>query len=352
MESTFPAQVVIPGTFIRVQADALITAGGISTGNIGIVGTASQGLGETHLFSDYRTATETVGPYDATHHLTRGLELLFRAGARTVYARGLDPAAAAQNDFATAFDQLVLDDVNILVAPELGTDTALAVLGPVLTTGETNSQDMIAVIGSDEDTTAGITGQVPDNGRIVFAAPGVRAFDSDQGAETDLSGTFTAAPVAGLLSGLAPQSSPTNKVIPGITRLAERFSYGQNVDLVSSRVLTLEERSGVRVIRGLTSNDGPFAQITTRRITDFAKAGMRSVGNPFLGRLNNERVRGALKGALAGFLDSMVENEMLISYLLEVTATRQDEIAGRVTVNAVLRPTFSIDFIMVTLVLE
>ncbi len=351
MESTFPAQVVIPGTFIRVQADALITAGGISTGNIGIVGTASQGVDTTHLFSDYRTATETVGLYDADHHLTRGLELLFRAGARTVYARGLD-AAAAQNDFAAALDELVKDDVNIVVAPELSTDTALAVLAPVLTTGETNAHDMIAVIGSDADTVAGITGQVPDDGRIVFAAPGLRTFDSNLSAETVLSGTFTAAAVAGLLSGLAPQSSPTNKVIPGVTQLAQRFSYGQNVELVSSRVLTLEERGGVRVIRGLSSNDGPFAQVTTRRITDFAKAGMRSVGNPFIGRLNNERVRGALKGALAGFLDSMVENEMLISYELEVSATRQDEIAGRVVVNAVVRPTFSIDFIMVTLVLE
>ena len=32
------AEMVIPGTFIRVRADALIGAGGISTGNIGIVG--------------------------------------------------------------------------------------------------------------------------------------------------------------------------------------------------------------------------------------------------------------------------------------------------------------------------
>ena len=35
------AEMVIPGTFIRVRADALIGAGGVSTGNIGIVGTAA-----------------------------------------------------------------------------------------------------------------------------------------------------------------------------------------------------------------------------------------------------------------------------------------------------------------------
>ena len=29
---------IIPGTYVRVQAEALISAGGISSGNIGIVG--------------------------------------------------------------------------------------------------------------------------------------------------------------------------------------------------------------------------------------------------------------------------------------------------------------------------
>ena len=108
----------------------------------------------------------------------------------------------------------------------------------------------------------------------------------------------------------------------------------------------------MRVVRGLTTDPGPFRQITTRRITDFAKAGIRSVSNQFVGRLNNQRVRGALQGALDGFLTTMVQDEQLVTYTVSVTATRQDEIAGRAIVNAVLQPTFSIDFVAVTLVLE
>ena len=106
------------------------------------------------------------------------------------------------------------------------------------------------------------------------------------------------------------------------------------------------------MVRGLTTDSGPFRQITTRRITDFAKAGIRSVSNQFVGRLNNQRVRKALQGALDGFLTTMVIDEQLVTYTLAVTATRQDEIAGRAIVNAVLQPTFSIDFVAVTLVLE
>ena len=37
---------------------------------------------------------------------------------------------------------------------------------------------------------------------------------------------------------------------------------------------------------------------------------------------------------------------------LEVTATRRDEIEGRAVVNVLLQPTFSIDFVAVTLVLQ
>ena len=106
------------------------------------------------------------------------------------------------------------------------------------------------------------------------------------------------------------------------------------------------------MVRGLTTHDGGFTQVTTRRIVDFAKAGIRKVSNPFIGRLNNERVRAALQGAIDGFLTTMLIDEQLTNYNLEVTATRQDEINGRAIVNVLLQPTFSIDFVAVTMVLE
>ena len=48
----------------------------------------------------------------------------------------------------------------------------------------------------------------------------------------------------------------------------------------------------------------------------------------------------------------MLVDEQLTAYKLEVTATRRDEIEGRAIVNALLQPTFSIDFVAVTLVLQ
>jgi hypothetical protein len=384
MAETFAlSELVIPGTYIRVRAEALISAGGISTGNIGIVGTArrlrpqvdangnpvldANGnpvlepdptiYGVTHVLSDYESAKAAVGEYDAfttqALNLTRGLELLYRNGARTVFARALNPSNnPGVNDYTAAFNELVKDDVNILVAPELSTANALTVLGPIVNTAETQGKDLLAVVGSDATTVNAVRNQVSSDDRIILTAPGLRAFDAAARAEVTLPGTYSAAALAGLISSLTPQSSPTNKTLPGVGRLAQRFSYGEMTQLVSGRVCVLEERQGVRVVRGLTTDSGAFTQITTRRITDFAKAGIRQVSNPFIGRLNNQRVRKALQGAIDGFLTSMVQDEALTEYELAVTATRQDEIAGRALVNVTLRPTFSIDFIAVTMVLQ
>ena len=358
MAETFALDsLVLPGTYVQVRAEALIAGAAVSTGNIGMVGTASATPADTEILSGYDDAVNAFGAYDAFAsgagklNLTRGLEVAYRNGGGVTFARALADGAG-QSDYTAAFEQLIKDDVNILVAPQLSTKDALAVLGGIVEEAENNGRDVMAVIGTDEKTVAKITAQVPDNDRIIFVAPGIQAYDSAAKADVTLPGTYAAAAVAGLLSTLVPQSSPTNKVLPAVQALEQRFSYGEEKTLVQGRVLVLEQRGGVRVVRGLTSESGAFRQITTRRITDYAKAGMRAVSNPFIGRLNNARVRKALNGAINGFLSAMVADEALISYELSVTATRADEIAGRAIVNAILRPTFSIDFVAVTLTLE
>ena len=355
-EEFVSANLVLPGTYIRVRSEGLIGVGGISTGNIGVVGTASQGVGETHSLSSAAEAAEAFGASDAittrTLNLTRIATELFKGGARTLYARGV-AAAAVQADYEAAFAEVIKEDVQILVAPELDTSTALAVLQPILESSENNGQDLIAVVGADGADAAAVAAQVVDNDRVILAAPGYFVPDpANPATDVSLPGNYVAAPLAGLLSTLSPQSSPTNKTLPSVGRLTQRFSYSERINLAQSRIFTLEQREGVRVVRGLTTDSGGFTQVTTRRIVDFAKAGIRKVSNPFIGRLNNERVRAALQGAMDGFFTSMLVDEQLTNYSLEVTATRRDEIEGRAIVNVLLQPTFSIDFVAVTMVLE
>ena len=363
MEEAFAEQIV-PGTFIRVQSEGLIAPKGVSFGNVGIVGTAAaapgapaNALGATHILGSVEDAQRRykgarIGAADADPmNLMRGLALLFGNGARTVYAHGL-ASGATPAQFNAAIAELLKEDVNILVAPELSTAAAKLALQPALETAENNGRDMIAVIGADGADTTAIKAQVSANKRLVLVAPAVRAFDPETGAVATLPGSYTAAAVAGLIASLAPQSSPTNKLLPGVGELGTRFSYGELKDLLQGNVLPLEDRQGIRVVRGITTEGAAFAQITTRRIVDFAKAGIRQVSGAFIGKLNNERVRKALHGALDGFLTTMVIDEALTAYRLDVTATRADEVAGRCIVNVAMQPTFSIDYIRVTLALS
>ena len=360
MEENFAEQIV-PGTFLRVQAEGLIAPKGVSFGNVGIVGTAAaaedvtDAIGQTHILGSMEDAAKLYAASDAlsagTLNLMRGLALLFANGARTVYAHAL-AAGADQTAFANGTAELLKDTINILVAPELATATALQVLPAAVNAAEGDGKDMITVIGSDASTVTAVVDQVAANKRVVLVSPGVRAYDPAAGAMVTLPGNYTAAAVAGLVASLAPQASPTNKVLAGVTQLATRYSYGQLKALLQGNVCALEDRQGIRVVRGITTEGEAFAQITTRRIVDYAKAGIRQVANPFVGRLNNERVRTALHGALDSFLTTMVVDEALTGYQLEVKATRADEVAGRCIVNVAMQPTFSIDYIRVTLALS
>jgi hypothetical protein len=174
--------------------------------------------------------------------------------------------------------------------------------------------------------------------------------DAASGTSVTLPPAYTAAMVAGKLSTLAPHISLTNKAVPMTPDV--RYSSALTQRLLQSRVLLVKQKFGAQVVKGITTSPKPFDQISIRRIVDYAKAGVRSGSDPYIGRLNNARVRAALKATLDGFLSQMVLDEMLISYDLVVSATRAQEIRGIASVVMTLRPTFSIDFIRVTMNLE
>jgi hypothetical protein len=59
-----------------------------------------------------------------------------------------------------------------------------------------------------------------------------------------------------------------------------------------------------------------------------------------------------MRATINSFLAGMVQDEMLVGYDLSVTATRDDEIKGIANVTMTLQPTFSIDYIKVTMFLQ
>ena len=82
MAETAFQEFILPGTYVRVLAEGLIGVGGISTGNIGIVGTAAAGVGTTDLFSGHAEVVPAVGDYDPLNGGAGTLNLARRAGDR------------------------------------------------------------------------------------------------------------------------------------------------------------------------------------------------------------------------------------------------------------------------------
>src|SRR5256885_10661652 len=200
MAETFALDsLVIPGTYVQVRAEALIAGAAVSTGNIGIVGTASATPPDTEILSGYDDARNAFGAYDAfsahTDNLTRALEVAYRNGAGVVFARAVATGATV-DAYSAAFEQLLKDDINIICAPELSTDDALGVLKPILEEAENNGKDLMAVVGSDPVQVADILDHadaVRDmRGRVIPVAPGMHAFDAPAGAAGVAPGECTA----------------------------------------------------------------------------------------------------------------------------------------------------------------
>jgi len=465
------AEAILPGTYITVRDEGLISAGSVVSGNIGIVGTASKGPVDTvKIIGSFSEAQEIFGESDPWQGgnqneltLIRALEQVYNNGGRTVYAvrtatsKTLSKASYQLKDDSNG-DLLKLEartpgtwgkDIKIKISdaeanqkrvelsygaiqeayvvesaaalveaikttrksvlvtatdPAKNKSTALPkntdkdegdsfnpggngaeagkqeyqkslalleneIVNIVLLAGQDSSGDgmaevleghlkataeikreRIGIIGSGFNDGNEVVEHNFNNERVIFTAPGIQVSGKGKPEKDLLPGGYLAASVAGLIASLPVQASPTNKTLK-IGGLSTEFNASQLEKLVLNRVLAVEKRDGFRVVKGITTHDGAWKQITTRRIVDYAIYGVRSSCNPYIGKLNNDRVRGAMKATLDAFLTRMVNDEALVGYELAVSATRAQEIAGEAIVTLTLKPTFSIDFIKVTMYL-
>jgi tail sheath protein len=258
--------------------------------------------------------------------------------------------------FQTALDRLVEQDVQIVVVAGMGFSEFKAdIIGHVEKT-ENLGRERIAVIGADNNDVEKVlenANEIADK-RVILVAPGMRQTDSETGAVIDLPPYFSAAVIAGKLASLSPHISLTNKTVAGVEALTPQsngspYNYGDLKALVLNRVLVLQKKRGIRVVKGITTDDEAFKQITLRRIVDYVKQGTRLGANQYIGKLNNKRVRDNLRTTLDSFLADLLIREFLTGYKLTVFADRPMEIRGEVLVTMDLNPTFSIDVIRVVM---
>lgn len=312
----------------------------------------------------YRNLTESYNAVDAidiAHDIgasSQLVDVLIEAGgdarvpdvtAEPLLLDGGDDGATADSaDYALSLALLDPEPVNIVTLAGRAFADAIDTLKGHVDAAESAGRDRIGVIGADGDNSDVVAANADAvaSGRMILVAPGIKVLDQALGRPVSLPAAYAAAAVAGLIASLAVQVSPTNKSL-AVAGLSTDYNDGELKKLITARVMVLEKRSGFRIVKGITTDDTAFRQVSVRRIVDYAKAGTRIGSLPYIGRLNNSRVRGALKATLNGFLSDMVLNEALIGFTLDVSATREQEIAGTAVVTMSLQPTFSIDFVKV-----
>jgi len=312
-------------------------------------------IGEIHALIDAESMLVDVSdPVNAADPLRPATSRsLSKNGDDSDGTSGLDHANVSGVDLEEGLAVLENEPVNILVVGGFDVKTGGDKVGAHLERTENIGKERIAVLGASSDTSSTVetdAASVNDD-RIVLVAPGMTVDDPVSKKEITYPPSYLAAIIAGKISTLAPHVSMTNKDV-SIKDLSLQYNETVTKKLLNKGVLLVRTKFGKQVVRAITSQDGPFKQISIRRIVDYAKAGVRKGADPYIGRLNNARVRAALKATLDGFLSQMLVDEMLVGYELDVSATRSQEINGIAAVTMTLRPTFSIDFIRVTMNLE
>lgn len=169
----------------------------------------------------------------------------------------------------------------------------------------------------------------------------------------------TAGAVAGMVGSLDYFQSPTFKTVAGVTTLSRRLAVEEQETLLKANIVpvaNLRDR-GTIVVRGLTT-DGD--QISVRRVADRAVRGVKLIGNLFIGRLNDETGRGALKQKLTEFLVQMQRDGAIVpstdgkqpAFAVDVYSTQSDFSQGIVRVSLAVRPVRAIDYIYATVLVQ
>ena len=200
-------------------------------------------------------------------------------------------------------------------------------------------------------------GQVPTTGTVAAWTDLVSNLVSDR--FVLLAPNGVAASVAGMIGGLDYFQSPTFKTLTGLTDLSKSLVTEDQITLLNAHIVPVvtQRGRGTIVLRGLTT-DGD--QISVRRVADRAVRGVKLIGELFIGRLNNDVGRGALKQKLTEFLVQMERDGAIVpstdgkqpSFTLDVYSSQDDFSKGIVRIDLAVRPVRAIDFIYATVLVQ
>ena len=167
------------------------------------------------------------------------------------------------------------------------------------------------------------------------------------------------AAVAGLLGRQDYFQSPTFKTIAAPTAAPGGYSDSQLENLITGNVLVVNEKRslGVIVIKGLLTSG---RQINVQRTANKAVRDVKAISDKYIGLLNNDGDRNALRQQIIAMLLQMQRDGALVpsvdgkdpTFTADVYSTQADFANGIVRIDIAIRPVRAIDYIYATILVK
>jgi hypothetical protein len=171
--------------------------------------------------------------------------------------------------------------------------------------------------------------------------------------------TGTEGPVAGLLGQMDYFRSPTFKVIPSLGVAPGLYTDSQLTQLILGNVLAIAQRRnlGIIVVKGLLTSG---RQINVQRTVNKSVRDVKATADTYIGLLNNEGIRNALKQQIVAMFLQMERDGAIVpstdgkdpSFKVDVHSTQADFAIGIVRVDIAVRPVRAIDYIYATIFVQ
>jgi hypothetical protein len=183
--------------------------------------------------------------------------------------------------------------------------------------------------------------------RLVWVTPGVLRTNPSDGNQETLPASYMAAYVAGWLAANDPSESILYKSL-SVEGLETDYTENEVDQIVQRRMIcasTLTEGGTVWRESINTTIQTADREITVVRIVDYARMGLRSICNGFIGKKNLSSQRAAIQTVVESHLENMKNATMLVdsddAYSVEISAPD----AFTVQVVVTIRPVGTIKYI-------
>lgn len=169
----------------------------------------------------------------------------------------------------------------------------------------------------------------------------------------------TEAALAGLLSRQDYFQSPTFKTIASLDGPPGHYTDSQLVQLINDNVVAINQKRklGTIVVKGLLTSG---RQINVQRTANRSVREVKAIADVYIGSLNNEGARNALRQQLIAMFLQMERDGAIVpstdgkdpSHAVDVYSTQADFANGIVRVDIAVRPVRAIDYIYATILVK